>query len=184
LTYESTVEKDPAWSPDGQWLAYAADSSKIGLPGNYMGVTEIYLLNTSCLEQPNTCVIHQLTDQGPYGDTSAPTWSPDSQRLAVECGQTEQPGTVDERYQTDICVTDLNGAPLRNLTNTPDENEYAPGWSPDGRYIAYTHTSVTSLDEHVLDDDVMVIPGNGGQAINITQDVEHDDKFAFWLVKK
>ncbi len=30
----------------------------------------------------------------------------------------------------------------------------------------------------------MIIPANGGQAINITQDAEHDDKFAFWLVKK
>jgi Tol biopolymer transport system component len=38
----------------------------------------------------------------------------------------------------DIAVIRVAGAGFRNLTRTPDANEWGPVWSPDGRRIAYS----------------------------------------------
>ena len=36
----------------------------------------------------------------------------------------------------DLFLADLAGEKLRNLTSSPDRDEYAPHWSPDGERIA------------------------------------------------
>ncbi|HJW90683.1 MAG TPA: hypothetical protein VJ436_08590 [Anaerolineales bacterium] len=64
-------------------------------------------------------------DHPGYG---CPSWSPDSQRLAIVI-----PG-VDERG--DIAIINLDGSGLTNLTNSPGQ-DWDPAWSPDGQRIAF-----------------------------------------------
>jgi len=44
-----------------------------------------------------------------------------------------------EPYTLDweILITDINGDSVKNISNHPEEDDYTPTWSPDGRYIAY-----------------------------------------------
>jgi TolB protein len=55
----------------------------------------------------------------------APTWSPDSRRIAFEvCSDESRP-----RWDCDIYVANADGSGLTNLTNHP-ANDFAPAWEP------------------------------------------------------
>ncbi len=95
---------DPAWSPDGKWLAFVSTHS---------GNSEIYLLNF----QENT--IENLTNH-PAQDTR-PTWAPDSLRLAF---------VTNRDGNSEIYSITLDDRAAVNLTKHPAE-DHAPNWSPD-----------------------------------------------------
>jgi Tol biopolymer transport system component len=175
VTSWPTVERAPAWSPDGKWIAFASDQAKINRTnGSFLGVTELYLLNTQCLGESTSCanMIKQLTDMGADGDSDGPAWSPDSRQLVFMCGSTSPGG----RYQKDICTVGVDGAGLKHLTNTP-ENELWPIWSPDGKYIAFTRENPETRSK-----DVAIMRTSGQEVSLITDTPEMDEIFAFWLV--
>ncbi|MFN2453720.1 MAG: PDZ domain-containing protein [Pyrinomonadaceae bacterium] len=111
----NSAERDPAWSPDGKWIAYFSDEA-----GEY--------------------ALH-LRDQTGRGDVRkinlgsapsfyySPTWSPDSKRIAY----------TDKRLN--LWYVDLQrGAPVRVDANAYD-NPFSvidPNWSPDSRWLVYT----------------------------------------------
>ncbi|HET9215768.1 MAG TPA: PDZ domain-containing protein [Terriglobia bacterium] len=105
------AERDPSWSPDGNWIAYFSDES-----GEYA---------------------LQLRDQTGLGDVKKidlgekpsffynPTWSPDSKKIAY----------TDKRLN--IWYVDIDkGAPVK----VDNLNRGATGlnWSPDSRWLVYT----------------------------------------------
>jgi len=94
---------NPAYSPDGQWLAFSS---------NRDGSPNIFLLNLETNETQN------LT-QSEFTD-SHPAWSPDSQWIAF----TRNLGGNEEIFKISI-----NGGDATNLTNNPDADLY-PAWSP------------------------------------------------------
>ncbi len=107
---------DPAWSPDGQWLAYDSDR-----PG------EIALASADGSQ-------HRTLETGYPGSVRYPTWSPDGTRIAFEssplggCGKTP--------FQVGACaiyVVRLDGTHLQMLAR----HGAAPAWSPRGTTIAY-----------------------------------------------
>jgi hypothetical protein len=110
----------PAWSPDGQSIAY------VGQAG---GFTDIYLYSF------NTKQSRALTHDH-YGDLQ-PAWSPDGQRLVF----------VTERFSTNLDTLSFAGFGLATMTvsngmiepiNTGLEgNATSPQWSPDGRSVYF-----------------------------------------------
>ena len=101
----------PAWSPNGQYLAYV--SFETGRPGVF--IQDVY-----------TGKRRQLTAF--RGLNGAPAWSPDGSKLAVVLSKDGNP----ELYQID-----LNGYKLTRLTRHY-AIETEPEWSPDGRKILFT----------------------------------------------
>ncbi len=101
----------PAWSPDGQRLAYV--SFETGRPQIF--VQEVYTGR------------RELVTNLP-GINGAPSWSPDGSKLAVTLSQDGNP---------EIYVHELASRRRTRLTNNA-AIDTEPAWTPDGRSIVFT----------------------------------------------
>jgi TolB protein len=102
----------PAWSPDGQWLAYVSFENK---------VSAVYMQLVRSGER------RQVSAK--IGVNGAPAFSPDGRRLALTLSGSS--GNLD------IWLLDLGTQDLTRLTTDPAvETEAA--WSPDGKSIYFT----------------------------------------------
>jgi tricorn protease len=108
----SVMERDPSWSPDGRWIAYFSDES-----GEY--------------------ALH-LRDQKGAGEVKkialpptfyyAPTWSPDSKKIALY------------DHQMTLWYLDVDkGTPVKVDHNPIGSNDSVlqPSWSADSKWITY-----------------------------------------------
>ncbi|MFN0120973.1 MAG: protease, partial [Blastocatellia bacterium] len=109
------ADRDPAWSPDGKWIAHFSDAS-----GEYAlhlspqsGMGEVRKIN--------------LGDSPSF--FYSPVWSPDSKKIAY----------TDKRLN--LWYVDIEkGAPVKVDTNTYDNpwRVMDPSWAPDSKWVAYT----------------------------------------------
>ncbi|MGH9801946.1 MAG: S41 family peptidase, partial [Blastocatellia bacterium] len=109
------ADRDPAWSPDGKWIAYFSDES-----GEYA-------LHLS--PQTGMGEVKKISLGNPSSYFYSPNWSPDSKKIAF----------TDKRLNLWYVEID-KGAPVKVDTNTY-ENPWRvmdPNWSPDSKWIAYT----------------------------------------------
>jgi TolB protein len=102
----------PAWSPDGQWLAYVSFETK-------HSAVYVQLVRTGERRQVSARA----------GINGAPSWSPDGKRLALTIGGSSG--------NPDIYVLDLSTQDLTAITNDPAIDTEAV-WAPDGRSLYFT----------------------------------------------
>ena len=135
LTFDDGNEMNPAWSPDGERIAYASDRS-----GSY----RTYIRLASGAGGDDT--VATIADNGPSGPTG---WSPDGGTLAVRhLGST----------QWDIWMMPLlPGAKPSLFLKTPFNEQWAR-ISPDGRWVAY-QSDQSGRDEVY----VQAVSGAGGK---------------------
>jgi len=109
------AERDPAWSPDGKWIAYYSDES-----GEY----ELHLREQSGLKE-----LKKINLGNPPSFFYTPVWSPDSKKLAY----------TDKRWNVWYLEVE-KGTPVKVDTNTYDSpfRLLDPVWSPDSQWLAYT----------------------------------------------
>lgn len=114
-------ERSPAWSPDGQRIAYLSDAS-----GEY----ELVLADQTGLKGKETIPL------GPPGFYYSPHWSPDGNMIAY----TDKALNL---YYIDLAERE----PVRVDTDTYDHPERSlyPVWSPDSKWIAYTKRLETHI---------------------------------------
>ncbi len=112
------AERDPAWSPDGKWIAYFSDES-----GEYA----LHLRT-----QDGMGDVHKINLGNPPTFYYSPRWSPDSKKIAYS----------DKRLNLwYVDVEKDGGKPVLVDTNPYDGGPgsgFDPAWSPDSRWIAYT----------------------------------------------
>jgi tricorn protease len=109
------VERDPAWSPEGKYLAYFSDKS-----GEYA----LHIRAFS-----GRGAVREIDLGSPHGFYYAPRWSPDSTKV----------GYTDQR--SNYWYVDLQrSAPVRVDTDVYADlsGDQQMTWSPDSRWIAYT----------------------------------------------
>jgi hypothetical protein len=130
------VPADPAWSPDGRWLAFL-----VGAPGADGSVTAGQLWLTG----PDGQDAHPvLADSGPFA------WSPKTDVLAAISGNsldTLAPGQAPQPALT-----------MAGLTGTP-------AWSPDGATIAVSVLHYTAGKGFTGSDIELVTPRRGRAAV-------------------
>lgn len=102
----------PAWSPDGEWLAYVSFETK---------TASVYVQRVRTAER-------RRVSSRP-GVNNAPTWSPDGSRLALTLSSSG--GNLD------VYLLDIASGALTRLTDHP-AIDTEPVWSPDGTQVYFT----------------------------------------------
>jgi Tol biopolymer transport system component/predicted Ser/Thr protein kinase len=110
ITHDPGLEIDPAISPDGKMIAYAARSS---------GQTSLFVRQVAG-GRPVA-----LTDSL-RGESRWPQWSPDGTQISFQ--------SQDSIY----LVPALGGIPKKLVEASPGQTVRCAAWSPDGRRIAYS----------------------------------------------
>ena len=124
LTASSGVhERNPAWSPDGRYIAYISDES---------GETEIYIRKPEGNEKPV-----QLTKNA---DTYkyAIRWSPDSKKILFN----------DKMQRLQFVDTDSKKTTL--VFKSPMSEIYSFNWSPDNKWVCYSVNDTTRISKIYL----------------------------------
>ncbi len=124
LTTSSTLNLSPAWSPDGERMAYVSWSS---------GRPAIWVMDS-------VGKTTRVTTAG--GDlNSAPAWSPDGRRIVYNS---------DADGNSELYVVELGSGRNTRLTHTP-AIETSPSFSPNGREIAFTSDRSGSPQIYIMD---------------------------------
>ena len=153
-----------AWSPDGKHIAYHKQ-------GEF--ATHIWLETPVILPEAVEHLPKRPAPQGifivpdaPKSETKnvtrqfggqtylSPKWSPDGKWLAL----TNTDGSPDG--MTDVCVMDIEGNELKNLTQSPGIDEVG-SWSPDGSKIVFFSNRDGNWEIYVMD-------SNGKNQVNLT----------------
>jgi TolB protein len=127
LTRTEPFEVTPGWSPDGEKIAFARNS------------TELYVMNA---DGSGLRRLGGATYEG--AALALPVWSPDGQNIAFHTV-----GTDSEHFYDELYVTKADGAKQTQLTNSANsEHEIrlgSPSWSPTGSKIVFArHTQPVS----------------------------------------
>jgi WD40-like Beta Propeller Repeat len=112
LTLNAADDTEPAWSPDGDRIAFTRRFEA--------GKADIYTVKADGTDE------HRLTDH-PAAD-SQPAWSPDGDRIAF---------TSVREGNAEIHVMNADGSEIKRLT-TRTGPDTQPVWSPDSERIAFT----------------------------------------------
>ena len=111
----AAAERDPAWSPDGKWIAYFSDES-----GEYA----LHLRDQSGLGE-----VKKINLGNPPSYFYSPSWSPDSKKIAY----------FDKRLN--LWYVDVEkGTPVKVDADLFEDPSYTldPTWSPDSKWLTYS----------------------------------------------
>jgi Tol biopolymer transport system component len=122
LTRNTVADWEPAWSPDGQKIAWLSR-------GPHGTGADVVVMNADGSDQQN------LTPKP--GHRGEPRWSPDGRAILFTAVPPGQPRSPPGWPYNDVYVMNADGSGQRNLTHTPEAGEFGPAWSPDGQHIAF-----------------------------------------------
>lgn len=166
LTHHPSNDLYPAWSPDGQWIAFIRYTpnppcGEMPTTGSFdkCDNASLYLIRPDgsdlrLLLEPVHIEAPDWIDM-PY---NAPRWSPNSQWLAIMVESEGLPSLINQ----EIALVNIETGELRRLTDNLVW-DIMPNWSPDGKRLAF----VSGRDGS---DDVFVMNIDGTNTVNLSHD--------------
>ena len=156
------MERQPAWSPDGQSIAYFSDES---------GLYALHVASQFGTSEAGTATVKKFElakEPAYYFD---PHWSPDSRRIVFH----------DNRLNTWMVDTTTG-----KLTQIGQQDVYGGAndisWSPDSKWLAYTHGLSNRLNA------IFLYSVDNGQSTQVTNSIadsrvpafDRDGKYLFF----
>lgn len=153
LTEGEFSVQTPNWSPDGNWIAYAASKAgaqeSIFTDISYDRESDIFVIAASGTGTPRKLTTNPAPDANPQ-------WSPDGKWIAYTAN------TDSWASKTDIMLIGIEGGGSKNLTSSFMESAGGVNWSGDGKMIYFT--SGVGMYSHIFS-----VPADGGKITPITQ---------------
>jgi tricorn protease len=151
------MERDPAWSPDGQSIAYFSDES---------GLYALHVASQFGTAQAGGPAVkkYELANEPAY--YFDPIWSPDSKRLTFH----------DNRLNTwmlDTATGKLTTVGEKNVYGGFSDNSFEVAWSPDSKWLAYPRSMPNHL--HAL----FLYSVETGQSTQVTSEMADSRMPAF-----
>ena len=173
----------PAWSPDGNWIAFISgyDIYKIDINGKNLQRLTNQGINYNQAWSPdgqsiafnsignNNFGLYVMDADGrnlrqiknPGGPTPvSPAWSPDGKQIACAVGSDG----------IGIYIMDIDGQNARRVSPLGTFS-YNPAWSPDGKWIAYDafDGEIAPWEKPDLERHIFIVSVEGGEPRQITQ---------------
>jgi len=171
----------PAWSPNGQSIAFLFTEDATRAAGPLVAETpDAGIIGEDVLEQRLTTVdlangdVRQISPNDLYVYEFG--WAPNSKHLAISAAH----GSGDDNwYVAGLFSIDVNSAALVPVLEKPGLQITAPRWSPDGRKIAFIGGLMS--DEAIVGGDIYSVASNGGQKTNLTPGMRMSASWLTWL---
>jgi TolB protein len=126
LTNDGHPDFQPAWSPDGQRIAFVSV---------HVGTSPVQQLFTMDPQSGSVTRLTGLQD----GNVQQPAWSPDGTRIAFY-------GSFGGAIDDEIYIVGADGSGLVQITDNR-RSDSDPAWSPDGTRLAFVRdASIRTMD--------------------------------------
>jgi Tol biopolymer transport system component/DNA-binding winged helix-turn-helix (wHTH) protein len=209
LTSSPSLDAFPAWSPDGQTLAYSSDRSgtfelhvrALAVGGRREALTSDGQRNVQPDWSPDGRFIayHSVRRGGiwivavdggaarqvsPFG--SRPTWSPDGRQIAFQAAPYTEPngGAFEMFGPSSLWVVPADGGVPRQITRpwTPTGGHVRPSWFPDGVHLLFASQDVRTTylyKVHIRTGDTTLLLDAGTRVLDPT--LARDGRAAYYV---